>query len=83
MTAVPTHADTLALLPLGNTVTDFVDDAGHFMTGNARILDPGPVAFLGERVAVADTTGLYFDAHFSETRTGDLTLDDVKRCPGC
>jgi hypothetical protein len=35
--AVPAHADTLPLLPLGNTGTDLVDDARHFMSGSAGI----------------------------------------------
>jgi hypothetical protein len=39
---VPAHPDPLSLLPAGDAGTDVVDDARHFMTGNAGVLDSGP-----------------------------------------
>src|SRR5262249_56265133 len=59
MTAVAADADTLPLFPLRNTGTHGIDDAGHFMSWNARILNSGPRAFLGENVTVANATGLH------------------------
>ena len=66
--AVPADADTLPLLPLGNTGTHFIDDARDFVSWNAGILNSGPIAFFREQVTVADTTGLHLDAHLSYTR---------------
>ena len=77
MAAVPADADALSLLPLGNTVTQFVDDADDFMSGNAGILNSGPLAFLREHVTVANATGLHLDAHLSCTRLRNLALDDL------
>jgi hypothetical protein len=42
MAAVPADADALPLLPPGNTDTHLIDDAGHFMSGDAGILNAGP-----------------------------------------
>ena len=45
---VPADADALAGLPARRDVLAHgVDHADHFVPRNARVLDPGPVAFLG------------------------------------
>src|SRR5713101_1950647 len=48
------------------------------MAGHARILQAGPVAFLDQRIAVADATGLDFDSHPAGARLGNFTFDDFK-----
>ena len=58
MSAMPTDTDALTHRPARDTGTERVDDTGDFMTGNARILDARPQAFLGHGVAVADAAGL-------------------------
>jgi hypothetical protein len=79
---VPTNTDTLPLLPLGNTSTHFIDDARHFMSWNARVLNSGPRAFFREHVTVADATGLHLDAHVSCAGFRNLALDDLEICSG-
>src|SRR5262249_18996543 len=76
--AVPAHADPLPRFPPGNTGTQFIDDACDFVPWSAGILDSGQSAFFGERVAVTNTTSMYFDAHLSGTRLGNLALDDLE-----
>lgn len=76
--AMPADAGTLALLPGSHTATDFINDPRHFMSWNAGILDSGPRAFDGERVAVADATGLDFDPHLSRAGRGDCAFDDLE-----
>src|ERR1017187_6354745 len=61
MAAVPADTYTLAFLAVGNNGADFINDARHFVPGNAGILNSRPQAFFRERVTVADTTGLHFD----------------------
>ena len=48
VSAMPTHTDTLSLLPVGHTVTKFVNDADDFMPRDAGILNSGPTAFFRE-----------------------------------
>ena len=82
LAAMPADADTLPLLPLGNTGAHFIDDARHFMSGNARILNSGPHAFFREHVAVANSTGLHLDAHLPWPGLGNLALDNLEICSG-
>ncbi len=79
---VPSNTDTLSLLPLGNIGTHFIDDAGHLMSGNARILNSGPCALFREHITVAHTTGLHLDPHVSCTRLRNLALDDLEISSG-
>jgi hypothetical protein len=78
MAAVPADADTLSLLPRGNPGAHFINDACDFVSRNARILNARPQAFFREHVTVANTTGLYLDAHLSWTRLRNLALDDLE-----
>ena len=80
LAAVPADTDALSLLPLGNTGAHFIDDACHFMSWNAGILNAGPRAFFREHVTVANTTGLHLDPHLSCTRLRNLALDDLEIC---
>jgi hypothetical protein len=68
MAAVPPDADALAGFPVSNVGTDSVDAAGDFVSGNAWILDAGPIAFFYERVTVADAAGLDFNSYLRRVR---------------
>ena len=76
--AVPADTGALPLLPLGNTVAQFVDDARDFVPWDAGVLNAGPLPFFREHVTVADATGLHLDAHLSYTRLRNLALDDLE-----
>jgi hypothetical protein len=78
MTAMPADAYTLARPPLVHAGSDGIDDANNFMAGHARILQSGPVAFLYERIAVADATSLYLDPHLTGSRLLDFSLDNFE-----
>jgi hypothetical protein len=79
---VPADTDALAVLPLGDTGTQFIDDARDFMSWDAGILNSGPAALFRQHVTVANTTGLDLDAHLSYTRLGNLALNDLKISSG-
>jgi len=78
MTAMPADAHALARFPLPSTRTHSIHDPDHFMAGHARILQARPVAFLHQRIAVADATGLDFDPHPAGARLGNFTFNDFK-----
>src|SRR5262249_3851215 len=78
MAAVPADPHALTLLPRGNTSADFIDDARHFMSGNAGILNAGPGAFFREHVTAANATRLHLNAHLSRTRLRNVALDDLE-----
>ena len=64
MPGVPADADPLAgLPPRRDVLAHGVDHADHLVPRHAREGDPGPVALLGHRVAVADAAGLDLDPH--------------------
>jgi hypothetical protein len=78
LAAVPANSDALPLLPLGNTGAYFIDNPGHFMAWNARVLNSRPGALHRERVAVTDTTGLHPDAHVSRIRHWNVPFNDLE-----
>src|SRR5262245_58437966 len=78
--ATPANTDPLSFLPLGNTAAYFIDDAGDFVSGNARILNVRPLPFFRVHVTVADTTGLYLDADLPSIGGGSLAFDDLEIC---
>src|SRR6185437_9908302 len=78
MAAMPTDSNTLPRAPAGDTCPQRIDHARHLVSRHARIADTGPVAFLGQHVAVADPAGLHPDAHVSCPGLGNLPLDDLK-----
>src|SRR5580704_19344563 len=75
---MPAHADTLPLLPHGNTFTHGIDDARDLVSGSTWILNSGPQAFLRERIAVADAAGLHLDPDVSCARRRNLPVDDLE-----
>lgn len=52
------------------------------MTGDARVLETGPVTFDDERIAVADAAGLDFDPHRTGAGRWDFAFDDFKGTVG-
>jgi hypothetical protein len=78
MTAVPPDSDAPAGFPVGNVSTDRVDAAGDFVSGNAWILEAGPMAFLYERVAVADAAGFDFNPDLGAAGLGDVSFDEFE-----
>jgi hypothetical protein len=65
MAAIPPDADALADFPLFHAGAEGVDDPGDFVARNARVLDGRESAFLGERIGMADTARLHFDANLA------------------
>jgi hypothetical protein len=50
----------------------------NFMSRNAGVGNSGPGAIYDERIAVAHSTCLHFDADLSRTGFRDLSLDNLK-----
>jgi hypothetical protein len=82
MTAVPSDTDALAGFPVGDVGADSVDAAGDFVSGNAWILESGPIAFLYERIAVADAAGFDFDPDLVASGFGDVSFDEFEITAG-
>jgi hypothetical protein len=83
MPAVPAHADTLARLPSRRDArADGIDDSGDLVSGNAWVLNSRKNSFFGDRIAVADSTGLNLDAYCSGAGLGDVTFYDFQRAVG-
>src|SRR5262249_3712028 len=78
VTAMPAHAHALSFFPRGNAGPDFINDAGHFVPGDARVLYSRHHAFFREHVAVANATSLNFDAYLPCAGLRNLTLHDFK-----
>src|SRR5579864_3521363 len=78
LAAVPTDTDALPFLPRRHIGAHFIDDARHFVSRNAGILNPGPQAIFREHVTVADATSLHFDSHLSCPRLRNLAFDDLE-----
>jgi len=76
--AVPSDSDALAFLPIGDARAGFVDDAGNFVAGNARVLDAGENTVFGEMVAETDAACLDLDTHLSGAGLGDFTFDEFE-----
>ena len=82
MAAVPAQADALAHLEDRHVGANRVQHAGDFVAGHARILDAGPDAHFGHRIAVTHAAGLHADAHLSRTRVRKLFLDQLEVSAG-
>src|SRR5208282_4534041 len=82
MTSVPSDSDALAGFPVGNVSADGVDAAGDFVSGNARILDARPIAFLDQRIAVADATGFNFNSDLTAAGFGNVSFDEFEISAG-
>ncbi len=82
MAAVPSHSYALAGFPVGYVGADGVDAAGDFVSGNAWILEAGPIAFLYQHVAVADAAGFDFDPDLVAGGLGDVSFDEFEITTG-
>jgi hypothetical protein len=82
VSAMPSHSDALARLPLRDICANRIDASSDLVAGHARILDPRPVSFFHQSVAVADTAGFDPDAYLSASRLRGRTLYDFKISSG-
>ena len=73
-TAEPAHPDPRAHVPTFHVRTHGVDDADHFMAGNAWIAEPRHVTFDDEGVTMADPAGVYTDADLVTSGLGQVAL---------
>jgi hypothetical protein len=78
MTAVPSHTDTLAGLPIRNISADSVDAARDFVSRNTRVLNPGPMTLLHERVTVTDATGFDLNSDLVSRRFGNIPFHEFE-----
>src|SRR4029077_3449385 len=76
--AVPSDADALAGFPVGDVGAYGVDVPGDFVSGNARILYAGPIAFLYARVGMADAAGFNFDPDLVGGGFGNVSFDEFE-----
>src|SRR3989442_963411 len=76
--AMPAHTDPLALLPRCRARADLVNDAGHLVACDARVLQPRPMSLLHEHVTMTDPTGLHLEAHLVRPRRRHLSLDHLE-----
>ncbi len=58
--------------------TDRVEVADDFMSGNTWILNAGPLAFFGERVAMAHSARVNLDPHFTRTGHGNIPFHHLE-----
>jgi hypothetical protein len=82
MTSVPSDSYALAGFPVGNVGAYSVNASSDFVSGNAGILDAGPIALLYERVAVADTAGFDFDPDLVAGGIGNVSFDEFEITAG-
>jgi hypothetical protein len=82
VTAMPANPDTLPFLPPRNTGTDFIDYAGHFMSGDAGVLNPRPDALFRKRITMANPTGFHLDPDVSWTWRRNRALHNLEFSPG-
>ena len=78
MSPVPAYADALPLLPHGRADPRGINHARNLVSGNPRILDPGPITFFYQRIAVAHAASLNLDAHLPRTGLRNLPLHKFK-----
>ena len=75
---MPTDSNPLASLPFLHAGADFVDHAGYFVSGHARIRHAGEEAFFRDYIAVTDSTGLHANPNLSRARLRCFTLYNLK-----
>jgi hypothetical protein len=79
---MPSDADPLAGFPVGNVGADGVDVPGDFVSGNAWVLDTGPITFLHERIAGADAAGLDLNPDLVAGWVGNVSFDEFEITAG-
>jgi hypothetical protein len=78
MASMPSNADPLTCLPSCDPLANRIHYSDDFMAGNSRVLNAWILPLLGQRIAVADPTGLYFDSYRSRTWFRDFTFHNFK-----
>src|SRR3989442_14429724 len=73
--SMPSHTHPLALLPRCRARPDLVNDAGHFVACDTRVLQPWPMSLLHKHVTMTDPACLHSDAHLVLPRPQHLSLD--------
>src|SRR5712692_9375946 len=76
--AMPADSHTLAFPPFLHSRAEFIDHSGHLVSGNARVRNAWEKAFLGDHIAVTDSTGLHVNPHMSRARLRNFALHDLK-----
>jgi hypothetical protein len=76
--SMPSDADALSDCPSGNTFPQFIDDPGHFVSRNARVLDAGQPSLFCQHIAVAYPARLHLDSYLSVSWLRDLTFHDLE-----
>src|SRR5262245_19572824 len=76
---MPADTDPLAWRPTDNSFPNGINSAGDFVAWNARVLNSGPVAFLHQRIAVANAARRDFNSNSSWRQLRYWPLDKLKR----
>src|ERR1700680_2632408 len=79
---MPSDPDTRPWLPIDHLWTDLIDDSCNLMTRNTRVLNPGPLIFSGQLIAVADSTCQDSHPHVPSTGLWYFALDQFERTAG-
>ena len=75
---MPADSNPLAFMPFLHARAQFVDHAGHFVSGDPRICNAGEKTFLRDHIAVTDATSLHLNPHMSRARLRYFALHDFK-----
>src|SRR5438034_4045725 len=78
LAAMPADSDSFAFLPVLHTRADTVDNAGHLVSGHARIRHSRKEAFLRNYIAVANSTRLNTNPHMTWTGLRDFTVHKLE-----
>jgi hypothetical protein len=82
MATVPSDSNALAGFPVGNVSADGVDAASNFVSRDAWILDAWPIAFLYQRIAVADAAGFDFNSDLAAAGLRNISFDEFEITAG-
>jgi hypothetical protein len=75
---VPSHSNPLTGLPQRDVGANRVNAPGDFVARHSRILNPRPVPFFHQHVAVTDATGFYLDSYLAASRLWNRALNDFE-----
>jgi hypothetical protein len=78
---MPTDSNALAFPPFLHACAESIDHADHFVPWDARIDNAGEKAFLGNLVAVADSTSLDVDPYVSRPWLRNVSFHNLKIRP--
>jgi hypothetical protein len=75
MSAVPAHANSLALAPIRDAGADRIDASGDFVTRHTWILKSRPEPVFNEHIAVADAACFHFHPDLPGARFREVAFD--------